>query len=170
MNSTLVMTRRYNYVIRDVCGRVLESGSFKNGIPLVGLNESLDILYGATSKNASIFIGLIAHASTITLASGDSASSHTGWTEETGYSQAARPTLSFSAAAAGIIVAAAATFTASSAISIGGAFLITNSTKGGSTGTLHATGLFGATAATWRRNLASGQSIAIDCTVNLSGG
>jgi hypothetical protein len=67
--------------------------------------------------------------------------SHAGWTEITAYSQTTRPQCIFGAATAAdpsIInnSLSVAVFSINGAATVGGAFLTTNNTKGGTTGTL----------------------------------
>jgi hypothetical protein len=68
-------------------------------------------------------------------------SSHAGWTEVTDYSQTERPTATFgSATAADPSVidnsGSVAVFTINGTTTVGGAFLTSNDTKGGTTGIL----------------------------------
>ena len=69
--------------------------------------------------------------------------SHAGWAEDQNYSQGARPTASFAAAASGSkALSSAAVFTMNAGTTIKGCFLTSISTKGGTTGTLYSAGLF----------------------------
>lgn len=86
---------------------------------------------------ATHYVGLMDGSATP--AAGDTMGSHAGWTEATEYDEAARQTWSGVAGAAGAATnsASRATFTASAGgFTLGGAFLTTDSTKGGTTGTL----------------------------------
>jgi hypothetical protein len=85
---------------------------------------------------SSWFIGLTASAPTV--AAADTSASHGGWTENTTYSQGTRPAWSGVAGAAGAASnsASPAAFSANGGSTAGGCFLISNSTKGGTTGTL----------------------------------
>jgi hypothetical protein len=76
------------------------------------------------------------------VAAGDTSASHAGWTESTAYSNGTRPAPSWGAAAAGSKASTATAYNINGTDTIKGAFLITNSTKGGSTGVLYSAGLF----------------------------
>ena len=83
------------------------------------------------------------------VAAGDTANSHTGWTEFTGYSQADRVKPSFGAASSGSkSTSSAAVFSITSANTIKGTFLMANNnaggaaSKGGYSGILYSAGLF----------------------------
>ena len=166
----LCLSGTIEYIIRDVDGSVLESGSFKNGVTTEGLTEAANILYGATAKNTSIYTAPITYVATLALASADTASSHAGWTESTAYSESVRQTLTFGAASGGTITSSYVTITMNATADLAGAFFITNSTKGGTTGTLIATGLFNSTVATSKRSLLSGQTFQWRYIVNITGG
>lgn len=97
-------------------------------------------LVGVTQINAW-YIGLYGAGASNTPAAGDTAASHLGWTENTSYNQATRPVASFAAATnanPSVVTntASKAAFTMNATTTIGGAFLISNNTKGGTTGTL----------------------------------
>ena len=100
-----------------------------------GKNLILDNFNAATG--AAVYVGLTGH--TPTIAAGDTMASHAGWTEVTAYSQANRVTWNGAAASSQSRTnsASKASFTINSdSTNIGGAFMTTNNTKGGSTGTL----------------------------------
>lgn len=102
-----------------------------------GLDHMLDATLSAGSQITDWFIGLIDDSPTID--PGDTMSSHAGWSEVTAYDEATRPqwsdggvsnqTVSNSGTPAEFTISANGT-------GIGGAFLASNSTKGGTTGTL----------------------------------
>ena len=117
----------------------------KNGVVTVGLNSVLDVAFRAQAQLTAWFIGLIHSTNYSALALADTLASHAGWEESSAYSQATRPAWSPAAAAAGVAAnAAAAAFSinAGSTTTLKGAFLASNSTKGGTTGTLFCTALF----------------------------
>lgn len=90
------------------------------------------------------YIGLV-DGTTPTFAVGNTMASHAGWAENTEYAEAARQEWVDGAVAAGSVdnSGSLATFTMNDAGNVAGAFLTTNSTKGGTTGTLYACGAFG---------------------------
>lgn len=120
------------------------SDKFDNLVTTVGKNNLLDNHLSGSGYTASWYLGLISSTSyTSGAAIGDTSASHTGWTEDQAYSQANRPTATFSAAAAGSkALTAALAFSINGTTTIKGCFLISNSTKGGTTGTLYSAGLF----------------------------
>ena len=80
----------------------------------------------------------------IDAAAADTMSSHAGWTEVTDYDEASRQTLSLGSVSAGSVnnSASKAVFTISATVTVGGAFVVSNSTKSGTTGTLLGIGAF----------------------------
>lgn len=74
----------------------------------------------------------------------DTMSSHAGWTENTSYSEGARQTITLGTVASQSVdnSASKAVFTMSGSATIGGVFVTTDSTKGGTSGTLYGGGVF----------------------------
>lgn len=108
----------------------------------VGLKDMNDKYFSGSTYTATWYLGLITGpAASTTFAAGDTAASHAGWTENTAYSQATRPQATFAAATTAdpsVITnsASPATFSINGTATIAGAFLISNNTKGGTTGIL----------------------------------
>lgn len=131
----------------DKDGNLKATYDFHNDIVNVGKNNIFDVYFngGTQTPNNSWFIGLISNSGYSALAAADTMSSHAGWTEFTGYSQSTRVAWGSGAASSQSVTnASPATFDITSSGTIKGIFVITNSTKGGTTGTLWATGLFSA--------------------------
>jgi len=128
-----------------------------------GLNALLNCWWGASSCPANWYIGLV--GSSDTFAAGDTMSSHSGWTENATYSNATRPALTIGAASAGSTSnsASVAAFNINGTTTIYGAFLATNSTINGTTGTLWG----GATFASSRAVL-SGDTLNVTITLTAS--
>jgi len=107
-----------------------------NIVTNVGLDEMLDKVFKASGYTAAHYVG-ITQASP-TPAAGHTMSSHTGWTEETSYDEATRQTYTTGSVSSQSIdnSGAKAVVTASGSITPGGAFLVTDSTKGGTSGVL----------------------------------
>ena len=64
---------------------------------------------------------------------------HGGWTEDTTYANATRPTATFGSASLAdpsVIATTATSFSINGSTTVAGAFLTTDNTKGGTTGTL----------------------------------
>lgn len=109
-----------------------------------GLDNILDVYFAGTSPPTDFFIGLT--ASTPTFAVGDTMAAHAGWTENTTYDEATRELWSPDAVSAQAIsnTTTVASFTISTGgTTVGGAFFTTDSTKGGTTGTLVSGSAFG---------------------------
>jgi hypothetical protein len=69
--------------------------------------------------------------------------SHAGWAEADEYDEATRVAVSFGAASGGVKASdAVSTFTMNATVTIRGMFVVTNSTKNGTTGVLYSAGDF----------------------------
>ena len=107
----------------------------------VGLQDMNAKYFTGSSYTAAWFIGLYGSGATNNPAAGDTAASHVGWTEVVAYSQATRPAATFgtpTTANPSVISnsGSAAQFSINGTTTVGGAFLISNNTKGGTTGIL----------------------------------
>lgn len=108
-------------------------------VTTVGKNDILTQYFKGSTYTAAWFIGLVDGASAPTYAAADTMASHAGWTENVGYSNANRVTWTGGTAAAGSIdnSASPASFNINATGTIAGQFMVTNSTKSGTTGTLY---------------------------------
>jgi len=115
-----------------------------NLVTTVGKNNLLDNHLAGSSYTAAWFMGLIGATSYgAGPAAGDTSASHAGWVEATGYSAGTRPAPSFSAASGGSKATSSnVSFSINATETMKGCFLISNSTKGGTTGVLYSAGLF----------------------------
>lgn len=128
----------------DKDGNLKWTAESKNLVVNVGLQYMAGTaLDGATARITSWYIGLYGAGASNTPAASDTMSSHAGWTEITAYSNATRPAATFAAATTAnpsvvTNTASKASFSINSGtqITIGGAFLTSDNTKGGTTGTL----------------------------------
>jgi len=107
----------------------------------VGLQDMNTKYFSGSAYTAAWYIGLYGAAASNNPAAGDTMSSHAGWTENTTYSNATRPQAVFGTATTAnpsVISnsASVAVFNINGTTTVGGAFLVSSSTKGGSTGTL----------------------------------
>jgi hypothetical protein len=68
--------------------------------------------------------------------------SHAGWTENTSYSNSTRVAPTFGTASAGSLATTATAFNINGTATIAGCFMVTNSTKSGTTGILYSAGSF----------------------------
>jgi hypothetical protein len=124
-----------------------KDGNFKweakahNLVVNVGLQDMNTKYFSGSGYTAAWYIGVYGAASSNNPAAGDTASSHAGWTEVTDYSEGTRPAATFGTATTAdpsVISnsASPAEFTMSGTTTVGGAFLISDNTKGGTSGTL----------------------------------
>ncbi len=124
-------------------GRVKWVERVENLITNVGLDENLDKFLKGSAYTAAFYVGLT--DGTPTVAAGDTMASHAGWVEVVAYSQAVRQTLTLGAVSGQSVdnSASKASFSINAnGTTIGGAFLATNNTKGGTTGILYGEGAF----------------------------
>lgn len=121
-------------------GRLISRHRAKNGMTLVGLNDALEVLCRQQTQR-TWKIGLIDAAGFDELSEDDTMASHAGWTEITAYSEGTRPAWGPGAAAGQVSInASSVAFTFTSAKTIGGLFLASDNTKGGTSGILLCTG------------------------------
>lgn len=143
--SKLPLNGRFKVEVLDKDGNVKHVDEFNNDIVNQGKNDLFEIMFhdGTQVASSSWFIGLISNSGYSALAAADTMSSHSGWTEFTGYSQSTRVAWGPGAAASQSITnASAATFDINSSGTVKGIFVCTNSTKGGTSGRLWSTALF----------------------------
>jgi hypothetical protein len=134
---------QWRLVARDPDGNVVHIDEWDNLVVDQGRNYLLDVGIRLQSAVAGWFVGLT--GGTPSVVAGDTMASHGGWTEVQAYSQATRPAFSAGAASGGSVnnSGAVASFTINAdSTTIGGAFLASVSTNGGTSGTLYAAGAF----------------------------
>lgn len=110
-----------------------------------GLQDSLNKHFKASGYTAAWYVGLT--DGTPTVAAADDMTTHAGWTEITAYDEAVRQTLTLGTptdADPSVVdnSASRAVFTISGTTTVGGAFVTTVNTKGGTTGILYGAGAF----------------------------
>jgi hypothetical protein len=152
-----------------VDGQVKWEENLKNLVVNVGLKDMNDKYFTGSAYTAAWYIGLYGAAASNNPAAGDTAASHAGWTEVVPYSNATRPAATFAAATTAdpsVITnsASPASFSIDDTATVGGAFLISNNTKSGSTGVLFSASDF---AAPGDRSVASGDTLAVTYTFSL---
>lgn len=135
-----------HYLIQciDCNGNLKFVDTIENLVTTQGKNDALDKYLSGSSYTAAHYIGLIsATGYDAGVKTSDTAASHSGWTEDTHYTQNARPSAAFAAAANGSkSLSSPLVFSINASTTIKGCFLITNPTKGGTTGVLYSAGLF----------------------------
>jgi hypothetical protein len=152
----------------DSEGNLKWSEEKHNLVVNVGLKDMNDKYFSGSSYSAAWYIGLYGAAASNDPAAGDTMASHAGWTEVTAYSEATRPQANFGAATTAdpsVISnsSAVAVFSINGTTTVGGAFLTSDNTKGGTTGVLFSASDF---AAPGDRAVVSGD--VINCTYTFS--
>jgi len=153
----------------DADGNPKWSSESHNLVVNVGLQDMNDKYFAGSSYTAAWYIGLYGAAASNTPAASDTMASHAGWTEVTTYSQSTRPACSFGSATAAdpsVISnsASTATFSVNGTTTIGGAFLVSDNTKGGTSGVLFSAADFQAPG---DRSVVSGDTLNVTYTFSL---
>ena len=166
------VTGNYTVTCTAADGTIRWQDTFKNLVVNVGKTDLLNKYFAGTSYTAAWYLGLVDGGTSPTYNAADTMSSHSGWTENVGYSQSTRPAAAFGAASAsgggagsagtGTISTSATAFTINATGTIAGAFLTTSSTKSGTTGTLYSAGSF----TTGNRSVLSGDTLNVTYTAN----
>jgi len=152
----------FHFECYDKDGNLKWRDEAKNLVVNVGLQDMNDKYFSGVTYSATWYLGLITGpGSGTTIAAGDTMLSHTGWSEDTAYSQANRPACSFGAATVAdpsVISnsSSVAVFSINGTTTIAGAFLTSNNTKGGTTGVLFSASDFQAPG---DRNVVSGDTL-----------
>ena len=155
----------------DKDGKLKWTDESKNLVVNVGLQYMAGTaLDGSTARITTWYLGLYGAAASNTPAAGDTMSSHAGWTEVTDYSESNRPTATFVAATTAnpsVVTnsASKAQFTMNNTVTVGGAFLTSNNTKGGTSGTLFSAKDFSSPG---DRSVVSGDVVLVTYTFSLS--
>lgn len=101
-----------------------------------GLDDLLDKYFKGSTYSAAHYVGL---KGTGIVAAGDTMASHAGWSEIADYDEATRPAYTPGTVSGQSVsnTASAAEFTINATVTVDGAFLTTDATKSGTTGTLY---------------------------------
>lgn len=168
--ETAKATGRFLMECYDKDGLLKWSAEESNLVVNVGLQYMAGTALTSTAQITTWYIGLYGAGASNTPAAGDTMSSHAGWTEVTPYS-GARPTATFAAATnanPSVVTnsASPASFSINATQTVGGAFLTSNSTAGGSTGTLFSAADFQSPG---DRSVVSGDTLNVTYTFSLAG-
>jgi hypothetical protein len=164
-------TGKYTVECYDKDGNLKWVAETPNLVVNVGLQYMAGTALTSTAQITTWYLGLYGSGATNSPAAGDTMSSHIGWTEVTAYSEANRPTATLAAATnanPSVVTntASKAVFTINGTTTVGGAFLTSNNTKGGSTGTLFSAADFSAPG---DRSVVSGDILNVTYTFSLAG-
>ena len=162
---------RFKMACYDKDGALKWEAEEDNLVVNVGLQYMCGTALTSVTQITSWFIGLYGSGATNSPAAGDTMSSHAGWTEVTAYSQATRVACTFATAttanpSVATNSASVAAFTINGTTTVGGAFLVSNSTKGGTTGTLFSAADFSSPG---DRAVTSGDTLNVTYTLSLAG-
>lgn len=133
----------YTCECRGADGQLKWVDTFHNTVLTAGKNDALDKYFAGSSYTAAWFMGLISTVSYTAISAADTAASHAGWTESVVYSNSTRPAAAWASASAGSkALSSGCVFNINASDTIKGAFMITVSTKSGTTGIMYSAGLF----------------------------
>lgn len=161
----------FNVTCFDADGNLKWEDEFHNLVTSVGLQDLNTQYFKGATYTAAWYLGLVTGpgASNTYLVANTSAS-HAGWSESSAYSQATRPAVTFGTATTAdpsVISNSAvpSVFSMNASATIAGAFLISNSTKGGTTGILFSVGNFSG----GDKVVSSGDTVNVTYTFNADG-
>lgn len=128
-----------------------------------GLQDMNTKYFSGSAYTAAWYLGLVNNTPTPSYAAGDTAALHSGWSETTAYSQANRPTAIFGTATTAdpSVISnsgAPASFSINATVTVAGAFLISNNTKGGTSGVLFSVATFQSPGA---RSVVNGDTLSV---------
>ena len=163
-------TGKYTVECYDKDGNLKWVAETPNLVVNVGLQYMAGSALTSTSQITTWYLGLYGAASSNNPAAGDTMGTHAGWTEVTDYSQSTRPTATFASATnanPSVVTntASKAVFSINATTTVGGAFLTSDNTKGGSTGTLFSAADFQAPG---DRSVVNGDTLNVTYTFSLS--
>ena len=161
----------YKIQCHDKDGNLKWEDAAPNLVVNGGLQDMNAKYFTGSSYTAAWYLGLYGAAASNNPAAGDTMSSHAGWTEVTAYSQATRPACTFGTPttanpSVATNSASPATFSINATTTVGGAFLTSNNTKGGTTGTLYSAADFSSPG---DRSVVSGDTLSVTYTLSLAG-
>jgi hypothetical protein len=161
----------YHVQCHDKDGNLKWSADSKNLVVNVGLQYMAGTALTSVTQITTWYLGLYGAGASNTPAAGDTMSSHAGWTEVVPYSNANRVTATFATATTAnpsVVTnsASPAVFNINATATVGGAFLTSNNTKNGTTGTLFSAADFGSPG---DRSVVSGDTLSVTYTFSLAG-
>ena len=162
LKTKVGVTSTYLFEAFDKDGNLKWTEEVDNLVVTTGLNWLLDKTFKGSSYTAAHYVGLKGSG---TVAASDTMSSHAGWSEVTGYSEATRETLTLGTVASGSVdnSASKAQFSINASVTVAGAFVTSDNTKSGTSGTL-----YGATDFSAARSLSNGDTLNITITLTVT--
>ena len=161
----------YKIQCHDKDGNLKWEDEAPNLVVNEGLQDMNAKYFTGTTYTAAWYLGLYGSGATNSPAAGNTMASHSSWTEVTDYSQATRPACTFGTPttanpSVATNSASPATFSINGTTTIGGAFVTSNNTKGGTTGILYSAADFSAPG---DRSVVSGDTLSVTYTLSLAG-
>ena len=160
----------YHVECRDKDGNLKWTAESKNLVVNAGLQYMAGTALTSVTQITTWYLGLYGSGATNSPAAGNTMDSHSSWTEVTDYSNANRVTATFATAttASPSVVtntASPAVFNINGTTTVGGAFLTSENTKGGTTGTLFSAADFGSPG---DRSVVNGDTLSVTYTFSLA--
>lgn len=162
----ITVSHFYQVQCLDINGNIKWVDDFENLVTTAGLNKYLDSTLKTGVTSPVWRVGLVTGPGTSnTYAAANTMNSHAGWSENTSYSETTRPVWTPGTISAGSVSNAAskASFSINASITLAGCFIIDNSTKGGTTGTLLGVGGFSG----GDRSTINGDTIIVTVTISM---
>lgn len=117
----------------------------KNSLTNAGLNHILNAVFNSATQITTWYMGLVDNAGWTAFSAADTSASHAGWTESQAYAAANRQTWGTTTTSSQSITnGSAVSFVMNAVKTLKGIFIISDNTKGGSSGTLMSTAAFSA--------------------------
>ena len=159
----------FKVLCHDKDGNLKWEAESHNLVVNVGLQDMNAKYFTGSSYTATWYLGLYGAAASNNPAASDTMSSHAGWTEITAYSQSTRPQCVFGTPttadpSVATNSASPAVYSINGTTTVGGAFLTSNSTKSGTTGTLFSAADFSSPG---DRSVVSGDTLTVTYTFSL---
>ena len=164
-------TNKYLVECYDRSGKLKWVENVFNLVTSEGLDDLLDKYFKGSTYTAGFFVGLVDNENFNQLAATDDAAGITTgvpssatnlWKEHTAYTEGTREALTLGSVSGASVdnSASKASFSINATDTLYGAFVITNSTKGGTTGVLYGVAAFSST-----RNVESGDTVNVTVTL-----
>jgi hypothetical protein len=156
---SLKLKNTWNIVCKDSNGEVKWEETKDNIIVNAGLDDLLNKYLKGSSYTAAWYVGLKGSGTAV---AADTMSSHSSWSELVGYSQSNRPTLTLGTVSSQSVdnSGSKATFSSNATATVAGAFISSDNTKSGTSGTLYGVVDFASA-----RSVISGDTLEITVTL-----